>query len=397
MYLCIVNRKHLRRIKIIFWTLSCLIIDKTATFFSKLILYKQNKLKLVILRTDLLGDYILFRNFFTILKKSKNYSNYDFTLIGNSNYAELAEELELGIIDHFIWVDFKKFNNNLFYRFKTIRIISSKYYETFINPIYSRTFLNDQISKYLKAENKIGINICQSTNINKKQAKITNSYYSKIIDTSDLNLFEFERNKNFISQLIDENINLTKPFIATNSCGFDKYPTNSKYIIIVLGASHEKRRWSAKKFADAINEVDEKTQISIVLIGSSAESSLADDFITAVKPSINMINLIGKTDLISLIRIISQAELVLSNETGIVHLAVALDKKIVCVSNGNHLGRFSPYPEKMYSEIIYVYHHDIDPSLAYSNKNEFQHGSSLDINEIEVNQVVKAVDKLIAS
>ena len=50
------------------------------------------------------------------------------------------------------------------------------------------------------------------------------------------------------------------------------------------------------------------------------------------------------TNLAELAELLRSAELLISNETSAVHIAVAVSTPSVCVLGGGHYGRFMPYP-----------------------------------------------------
>ena len=122
---------------------------------------------LVLIRLDAIGDYILFRNFIEIIKKSEKYKDYSITLIGNSAWKDLAEELDSEFINNFIWLDRTRFSKNLFYRYRKLKEISSNGYQTIISSVFSRTFFyDDNIVKLINAKEKIG-SVSNTSNIDK--------------------------------------------------------------------------------------------------------------------------------------------------------------------------------------------------------------------------------------
>ena len=68
-----------------------------------------------------------------------------------------------------------------------------------------------------------------------------------------------------------------------------------------------------------------------------------------------LLDFAGEITLNKLIEIIGNAELLISNETVAPHIAVAVNCQFICISNGNHYGRFHPYPEEIFNGGYYVY------------------------------------------
>ena len=127
-------------------TKSKIIIKLIIYFIINLLIRPSKKIKsksLALIRLDAIGDYILFRNFIEILKKSKKYKNYSITLIGNSAWKNLTTEFDNKFIDNFIWIDRNRFSKDLIYRYNKLKEITSSGYEVVISPVFSRTFFFD--------------------------------------------------------------------------------------------------------------------------------------------------------------------------------------------------------------------------------------------------------------
>ncbi len=83
----------------------------------------------MIIRFDAIGDYILFRNFIEVLKKSEKYRDYKITLLGNNAWKSLSKELDSEFVDEFIWLDRNKFHKDFLYRYKKLKEITACGYE----------------------------------------------------------------------------------------------------------------------------------------------------------------------------------------------------------------------------------------------------------------------------
>ena len=101
---------------------------------------EKNPKSLLLIRLDAIGDYILFRNYVEILKKSEKYKDYSITLLGNSVWKDLTKELDSEFVDKFIWLDRNRFSKDLFYRYKKLKEIVSSGYEVLVGSTFSRTF-----------------------------------------------------------------------------------------------------------------------------------------------------------------------------------------------------------------------------------------------------------------
>ena len=338
---------------------------------------------LLIVRIDAIGDYILFRNFIKELKCSDKYKNYEITLVANEAYKDLAQELDAIYIKNFIWINRDKFSKDLVYRYKKLKEITKNGYEILINPTYSRDFIDsDAIANLVHADEKIAIDGDRS-NSSKKQKKLGDSFYTKLIDTDKVTMFEFQRNKEFFESLLGSKLDISKPYINLEKKELDYLPTK-KYVVIFIGGGAKFRKWDAKKYADIAKYLKDRYSYEVVLCGASCDVFEAKKFHNYFQSG--YIDLVSKTSLVELLYVIDKADIVVSNETSAPHIAIALQQtKVFVVSNGNHFKRFTPYPKEITKNYHPIYHPKLDNSYT----------SSLDIDDITVDMVKKQIDKVL--
>jgi ADP-heptose:LPS heptosyltransferase len=350
---------------------------------------------LLLIRLDSIGDYILFRNFIKYLKESKRFSDYGISLVGNIIWKDLAETYDKKYIDEFIWVDRKRFCMDRLYRLGILSKINQRGVEIVIQPTFSREyFVADAIVAASGAIERIGSAGDISTNSIIRKI-ISDRYYTHQISTRGEVLFEFYRNKEFFEALLNEKIYIEKPTINVNEVDFQEMPTN-KYVVISPGAGDAFRRWSANNFSKAADYISCKYNFDIVITGGSGDSPLANEIISKSSAS-NVIDLTGKITLGELTKILSEAVLVLTNESATAHISVAIDCKTICISTGNHFGVFNPYPSDIFNKIYYIYPTEIMSKINdfdYLSK-KYRYGSKLDINSIKVEEVLGLVDRVI--
>ena len=343
---------------------------------------------LLLIRLDAIGDYVLFRNFIKILKKSEKYKDYSITLLGNPLWKNLSEEIDISFVDKFIWLERNRFSKNLFYRYKKLQEIASQGYDVIISPTYSRAFFyEDNIIKLVCAREKIGSK-GNTSNITFKQKNLGDLAYTSLIDSKKNIMFEFHRNKEFFERLLDITIDLYKPTIFSKNKNQLK-DFSKKYAILFVGGSDKYKKWNPYNFSKVATYLNRKYDYDIVICGSSEDKKDANIITKNYKGKI--FNFVGKTDLSELIELISNSDLILSNETSGAHIAVALNQKnIFVIYNGKHFGRFVPYPKeitKSYHAIYHPYIYDnADHYKKASNKHDFK--VFLDINEISVDEVI---------
>lgn len=369
---------------------------KSVIYFIIDLFIKSNKnikqKSLLLIRLDAIGDYILFKDFIKILKKSEKYKNYSITLLGNPIWKNLIEVSDNKFIDKFIWLERSKFSKNLFYRYKKLQEIASQGYDVIISPTFSRAFFyEDNIVKLVCAKEKIGSK-GNTSNITFKQKNLGDLGYTNLIDTTKKITFEFYRNKEFFENLLNTKIELNKPVLFPKNKNSLKN-ISKKYAILFIGGSDNYKKWSPQNFAKVAIHLNRKYDYKIVICGSSEDEQNANILIKNYNGKI--INFVGKTDLLELIELISKSDLLLSNETSGPHIAAALNKKnIFVIYNGKHFGRFVPYPKEILKDYHVIYHsyinNNIDHYKKISNKHDFN--VFLNINEIDADDVIKKID-----
>lgn len=356
---------------------------------------KISSKSLLLIRLDAIGDYVLFRNFIEILKKSEQYKNYKITLLGNSAWKNLSEELDSDFLNTCIWLDKNKFNKNLIYRYRKLKEITSKGYEIVLSPTYSREFFYaDTIVSLINASKKIG-SIGDLSNIQKWQKKISDKYYTKLIPAQHELIFEFYRNREFFENFLDIKIEIKQPTIRLKPNNL-LFELPEKYAILFIGASSKFRKWNMEKFAEVGKYLKLTYGYKIVLCGATSDNrnaitfkeSFGDDFI----------NLVGKTSLLELLYVIYNGNLMIANETSAPHFAVALGiQNIFVIYNGNYYGRFTPYPKEMAPNYHVIYHPKIEKDLDHYQKlsNSYGFAGDLNISEISVKSVIKKISEVL--
>lgn len=337
---------------------------------------------LLIIRLDGIGDYILFRNFIEILTTSKRYSEYRFTLLCNKSWYELSEFLDSKYISNFISFEKEKYLSNPLYKYSLEHKLDDYHFDIILHPTYSRSVIADNLINSIQAKKKIGYD-GDFSNITIKEKNLTNKFYTRLVKTNEEYLFEFERNKLFFEEILSAKIDIRKTYIDTKQYKLLE-PDFGKYIVFVIGAQDENRKYAINNYAQIANWLVEKYNINIVLCGSINDSNYSKCF--AEKTRKKLINLAGLTSLTDMLGIINHSLLVLSNDTGLAHMTVALNKICIIISNGNHFGRFVPYSKEQDNSVT-ICPFDYSKNIN-KYKKKYYYGSDLDINTISYRRII---------
>lgn len=303
---------------------------------------KDSQKRILIVKLDAIGDYILFRNFLEEIKKDPKFSNYKITFLGNIVNKKIAESLDSKFIDEFIWLKKKNILFKPFYFFSILNNIKY-HFNLILYPCYSREFIGDLVVKYSKADEKIGFR-GDINCINFILKNISDKWYDNLVEINKDVTFEFYKNKEFFKYILNRYIEIIKPEIKKADLLITrKIDLPDNFVAFFPGAQKKKRRWSKDNFIEISKFLINDCKKNVVICG------LKDDSLNINIDS--LVDLSGETNLLESIYILSKADLVISNDTSGAHIAAALNITVIVLSQFNYYGRFFPYP----SEIENIY------------------------------------------
>ena len=134
---------------------------------------------------------------------------------------------------------------------------------------------------------------------------------------------------------------------------FDK-ESGILYIGIQLGAQDIYKMWPVDNFIKLAEKLHEKfLKIKFVMLGSTKyEQNLTKDFILRLGQPNLIINLCGGSSIQELPVILNNLDLLITNDTGTLHLAVALQKKTVSLFGPTNSKEFGPYQDLQLHKVI---------------------------------------------
>ncbi len=357
---------------------------KITNIIVNIIFLKEKKNKnndLIIIKTDNIGDYILFRNFLPILRKDKKFHKSKITLVANEACKNLFSTFDKKFVNKVIWVDRNKFLYNLIYRVKLLIKLRSLNYDSLICPMYSRDFfISDWISDWIISQKKISY-AGDISNQHQFQKKISDFWYDDLFKNENKKIiFEFENNKKFIEFFLKKKIFIKKTFFKIQKFKF-KF---KNYICLFVDAGQAKRKYSIDNFSQIANKLLEKTNFKIIFLGRSKND------LDNMSSNKNFIDLRQKTSLKDLVEIISRSKLLISNDTCAQHIAAATNTNCLVICVGFHYGRFLAYPKGIYPKHHVITHPRIKKNLLKHNLYKYQ-----DINNIKTKNVLKKIENII--
>ena len=129
--------------------------------------------------------------------------------------------------------------------------------------------------------------------------------------------------------------------ISVGRLGLDR---SRPVVVFCPGAEYgPAKRWPAHHFAELAKRLHTRGR-SIWLLGSAKERELGDEIARGSNGL--AINLCGRTDLATAIDLMSAAEVVVSNDSGLMHVAAALDKPLVALYGSSSPEHTPPLSEQ---------------------------------------------------
>jgi heptosyltransferase-1 len=111
----------------------------------------------------------------------------------------------------------------------------------------------------------------------------------------------------------------------------------SEYMVIVPSARWQSKRWPSENFGRLI----ERLPVSCIIIGSHSDIPTVQQVINSSNGK--GINLCGRTSLGEVAALIADAKIVISNDSGPIHLAVALKRPVVALFGPTDPSKTGPY------------------------------------------------------
>lgn len=296
----------------------------------------DTKRSVLIVRLDAIGDFLLWIDSAKAIREL--YPGYQIVLLGNVLWTELARGL---LFWDDVWsFDRKSFIGSLVYRFKMLKKIHSEGFEVAIQPTFSREFeLGDAIIRASDALERIGSE-GDLSNIKPRLKVLSDRFYTKLIPVRKTGMMELERNAEFMRNLGVADFKSDVPQLRINVEMKDQIDVDYYYVLFP-GASMELKKWSLAKFEELAKRIYQTTGWKGIICGGPGEESLGE--ILAKNANVPLQNEVGKTSLSELVKIISRARILISNDTSAVHIAAAVTVPAVCILGGGHYGRFLPY------------------------------------------------------
>ena len=133
---------------------------------------------------------------------------------------------------------------------------------------------------------------------------------------------------------------------------FKKFKGKKKCIGFQLGASYQAKRWPVEHFVKLAMLLNKIIDCVFVLIGSKKETSLANTFERLYSLN-NVLNFTGKTNIEELPYLLKNLDLLVTPDTGILHLAISLKIPTVSIFALTDPKYYGPYQDLELHRVVF--------------------------------------------
>lgn len=129
---------------------------------------------------------------------------------------------------------------------------------------------------------------------------------------------------------VDDRLSLRLPMSAqkriSNLLDHHQLNNHRDWVVLHAGASEQRRRYPLHLFVEAVQSLRNELGVRVVLTGTESERPLLDEIVAAGNGVVSLAGQLGIDELAALLRM---APLLISNNTGPVHLAAAVRTPVV--------------------------------------------------------------------
>jgi ADP-heptose:LPS heptosyltransferase len=300
----------------------------------------------LVVRMDGIGDMVLFRRALDHYADIFGVDKSDITVLGCESWVRLADEVFQGYRVYAI--DEHAFARRPFYRFRVSLWVRGLAPEVVVCDSYMRRALMADSLAWVSGAAKTVSSLPYVSERTRSEFNYYLSQADEIIDTGPYPTHEVIRHFRFISALAGREIAPEVPRISwrdrpqpLDGWDFDGTP----YAVLNPGSNEPGRRWPLEGYATLAGKLLQRG-LKVVFVGNPDEQGDGAIIADLVREN-GVIDLTGKTSLDQLLDLMAHAALVVSNDTGPAHLAIALDRATVVIVGGGHFGSFVPYPDEV--------------------------------------------------
>jgi O-antigen ligase len=300
-----------------------------------------------ILRLDGLGDMVLFLDALKGYRKFFDESKFHITLIVEDWHQDLIKSCP--DVNHIISINTRTFRKNLVYRHKKLSEIRAMGFDLFINGCIDRELGYGDTIVYASAASESYSFFAQPGQICEKE--VGDAFYTHLVQDPKGTVHDLVRNAELVKAVGYSDFTVGRP-------GLDSFYSQKKedYFIIAPGARFNANRWPLHHFIRLTEKLFYEFNLVPMIIGGKEERAMVQEIITSL-PELPWIDQVGKLNLPGSASALAHGQFVICNDSGPMHLAMAVGAKTIAIVSGVGFRTYPEYPEHLRKDFLII--HDV--------------------------------------
>ncbi len=310
---------------------------------------------LLVVRMDGIGDMVLFRASLDSYAETFRVAPADITVLGCRSWEQIAAEAFPGY--RVVCIDEHAFARRPFYRFRVaLQVRRLNPAITVCDAFFRRALMSDALAWIAGAPRTVMSAPYVSDRTRSEYAWYL-SQASRVIDTGRYPAHEVVRHFAFLSGIAGRTLAPRPPVLPWRDRE-PPLPAGAPYAVLNPGSNEPGRRWPIASYVELARRLL-GAGLRVVLVGSPAQRP-PDSALAAIAGEPGFVDLIGRTSLPELLDLLTHAALVVGNDSGPAHVAIALGAPTAVIVGGGHFGCFFPYPEGVAPATARFLYHEME-------------------------------------
>lgn len=119
-------------------------------------------------------------------------------------------------------------------------------------------------------------------------------------------------------------------------------PAGMPYLAVHVSGGRAIKQWPPERFSEAAGVLALEHEAFVIFTGSEADRALVDYSMAALPRNVHAVSLVGRLGLVDLAALFSVTTMVLTGDTGPMHLAAAVGAPVVAVFGPSSPARYAP-------------------------------------------------------
>ncbi len=318
--------------------------------------------KVLLIRLDKIGDFVLFTG--ALPGYRRLYPGHRLDLVCSPAVAELARSCPL--LGRVLPLDETRFHGRspgaALYTLRLLARLNAARYDVIVHAAACGRYPGDMIARFVSAREKIAFDLPGYEGYPGQQAR-RGRIFTQLVRGAEGSLSEIERNLELVRALGDVGDLSGLPWIRPAG---ESDPTveeilsaaglaGGDFALMSPGARQPERLWPAANWAALADRViREGVTRAVLFTGTREEGGVITSILEKTGAHRDRcFDLSGRLGIGQLLHMMHRARLVVSVESGTIHMAAALGVPNICLLGGGHFGRFYPYGDPGLNRAVY--------------------------------------------